>query len=132
MDGAISFNRQALTLTDTSLGAKKLLGFRNLDLNNDPAFAEERSPLLFGEAGKPPSVRLVNLKPGKEAKTKLRLNLADKNCARHASAYLTTFRVVRKNQASYVAFQCEETWISDRGDAERCRWQPSIGKEILR
>lgn|GEM_PF-5213160 len=131
LDGKISFNRRYLSVLEAGHPAQKLLTYRNVDVNNDPAFAEERSPLLFGEAAKP-AVKLVNLKPGKEVAVKLRLNAANKFCARNASAYLTTFRVVRKSQASYVAFHCEEAWMSDRVDAERCHWEPNAGKEILR
>ncbi len=106
-------------------GGKEILHtYQNLGRDNDPAYADERSPLLFG--ARKPAVSLVNLKPGKEVAAKLRLNAANKFCSRHASAYLTTFRVVRKSQASFVSFHCEDAWIQPKVDIERCAWEPAL------
>jgi len=139
LDGKISFNRSFLNIAELGpKGKPKVASFYNLNMNNDPAYADEWSPLAFGLSGSSktkPLVRMVNLKPGQDTSAKVKLNRDQKFCAPHTKAYLTTFRVVRKNQASFVAFHCEEAWIQARSEAERCQWEPMLTsptKELLR
>lgn len=132
LDGKIAFNRTYLNLVDKDLSGKdRVRAFRNMNINNDPAYADERSPLVFVEnsktlRGKYSALHLVNMKPGKEAIAKLSLNQKDKFCARNGRAYTTTFRMHRNQQASFVPFHCEEALIYLRSDADRCLWQPKL------
>lgn len=132
LDGKIAFNRAYLNLAEKDVqGRDTLRTFRNFNLNNDPAYADERSPLAFGNLGKSAkeiktTLLLVNLKPGQDAVAHVKLNRVNKYCARNSHAYTTTFRVLYKNQASFVPFHCEEGWFATRIDAERCQWQPRL------
>lgn len=131
LDGSIAFHRSYLNLVEKDLSGKKVVrAFRNLNINNDPAYADERSPLGFVEEALAPKkktvLHLVNMKPGQDAVANLRLNHRDRACARNTKAYTTTFRVHLHGKASYVPFHCEEGWFHQRADAQRCRWKPNL------